>query len=118
MDEHEVYWVGQQPLALNDAEKKQPMLGDDPAFVQAITAACAAAGYPLERFISALGPYGTWLAEIKRESQTQRVLWNGKDQQLVLQVPLQNGGWEDPLIMEVAVQDQDGFVAGVTELLS
>ena len=64
-----------------------------------------------------MGPYGTWLVEICRESQTQRVLWNGKEEQLVLQVPLMNGGWEDPLIISVDSQDTEGFVAGVQRLL-
>jgi hypothetical protein len=114
MKEENVYWVGTQPIG----EKKAPMLADDPGFVTAITTACEAEGCHVQRFVSALGPYGTWLVEIQRDGQVQRILWNGKEAKLVLQVPLRQGGWEDPLTIEVATQDQDGFVAGVTEMLS
>ena len=114
MKEENVYWVGTQPLA----EKQAPHLADDPAFVAAISAACEAAACPVKRFISALGPYGTWLVEIQRDGQIQRVLWNGKETRLVLQVPLVGGGWEDPRSIELAKQDTDGFVAGVAEILA
>jgi hypothetical protein len=114
MKEENVYWVGTQPIG----EKKTPVLADDPEFVAAISAACEAVGYPVARFISALGPYGTWLVEIQRAGQGQRILWNGKDACLVLQVPLVEGGWEDPVSIEVATQDTGGFVAGVNEIFS
>jgi len=113
MKEENVYWVGTQPIS----EKKAPSLGDDPAFVEAISAACEAAGCPVSRFISAMGPYGTWLVEIQRAGQGQRILWNGKDAALVLQVPLVEGGWEDPVSIEVATPDAAGFVAGINEIL-
>jgi len=114
MKEENVYWVGTQPIG----EKKAPDLADDPSFVAAITAACEAADCIVQGFISALGPYGTWLVEIKRDGQEQRILWNGKEAKLVLQVPLHQGGWEDPLAIEVTMQDKNGFVEAVTDILS
>ena len=106
--------MGTQPVE----EKKAPGLADDPNFVTAISTACEAAGCPVQRFVSALGPYGTWLVEIRRDGEEQRVLWNGKEARLVLQIRLTQGGWEDPLSIEVPVQDTDGFVAGVAQILS
>ncbi len=114
MKEEEVYWVGTQPIL----ERKAAALADDPVFVAAISAACEAAGCPVNRFISAMGPYGTWLVEIQRAGQVQRVVWNGKEARLVLQVPLVEGGWEDPLSIEIATQDTAGFVAGINEIFS
>jgi len=114
MKEEDVYWVGTQPIL----ERKAAALADDPAFVAAISAACEAAGCPVNRFISAMGPYGTWLVEIQRAGQVQRILWNGKEACLVLQVPLIEGGWEDPLSIEVATQDTAGFLAGVNEIFA
>jgi len=114
MKEENVFWVGTQPLS----EKRAPGLADDENFVAAISSACEGAGCQVGRFISALGPYGTWVVEIERDGEDQRIVWNGKEERLVLQVKLSRGGWEDPLTIEVASKDMDGFVAGVKEILS
>jgi len=114
MKEESVFWVGTQPL-LDD---RSPGLAHDEQFVAAMTRACAAAGCKVHRFVAALGPYGTWLVEIERDGEDQRVLWNGKEQRLVLQVKLEQGGWEDPRSLEIPDQDTEGFVAGITELLA
>ena len=113
MKEENVLWVGTQPIG----EKTTPVLADDASFVAAITTVCEATGCRVHQFISALGPYGTWLVEIWRDGQDQRIFWNGKAARLVLQVSLSQGGWEDSLTIEVATLDTDGFVAAVTELL-
>ncbi len=110
--ESEVYWVGSGP------GKKKAALADDENFVAAIRAACETAGCRFQRFISALGPYGTWVAEIERNGEDQRVVWNGKEARLVLQVKLPEGGWEDPKSLEVPEQNTDGFVARVKTLLA
>ena len=86
--------------------------------VAAISSACEGAGCQVGRFISALGPYGTWVIEIERAGEDQRIVWNGKEERLVLQVKLRQGGWEDLPSIAVAAQDTDGFVAAVTEILS
>jgi len=114
MKEENVFWVGTQPLL----EKKGPVLADDESFVAAISATCEAAGCRVGRFVSALGPYGTWVIEIQRDGKDQRIVWNGKEERLVLQVELSQGGWEDPLAIEIDNKDADGFVAGVTRLLN
>jgi hypothetical protein len=56
--------------------------------------------------------------EIERAGEDQRLVWNGKEQRLVLQVKLRQGGWEDLPSIAVPAQDTDGFVVGVTEILS
>jgi hypothetical protein len=45
------------------------------------------------------------------------VLWNGKDECMVLQIKLSQGGWDDAITIEVATYDQLGFVAGVSDIL-
>jgi len=114
MKEENVFWVGTQPLP----DKKAPVLADDESFVAAISGTCEAAGCRVGRFVSALGPYGTWVIEIERAGEDQRIVWNGKEERLVLQVKLRQGGWEDLPSIAVAAQDTDGFVAAVTEILS
>ena len=113
MKEDSIFWLGGQP----GSQQKPDRLADDENFVAAIRAACEAAGCEYQRFISAQGPYGTWLVEIRRGGKAQRVLWNGKDACMVLQIELSQGGWEDAIVIEVAELDLDGFVAGVDQIL-
>jgi hypothetical protein len=113
MTEDKVFWVGKRP----GMEGKGGGLAEDEAFVAAIREACEAAGCRFQRFVAAMGPYGTWVAEIQRDGEDQRVLWNGKEEKLVLQLKLPEGGWEDPVSLEVAKQTSDGFVERVGVLL-
>ncbi len=114
MKEENVFWVGTQPLQ----EKSQPSLADDETFVAGIRGVFESSGYPVTQFVSALGPYGTWLVVFQRSEQEERVLWNGKTEQLILQIPLPAGGWEDRIVTEGLSQDFDGFVAGIEEILN
>jgi hypothetical protein len=114
-EENTVFWLGGQPRG---GAKPTERLADSEAFVAAIRTACGEAGCDFQRVISALGPYGTWLVEIQRDGKAQRVLWNGKEERLVLQVQLSRGGWEDPLSIKVADHDIDGFAAGVRAILA
>ena len=114
MKENDIFWLGGRPAP----EKKGDRLADDENFVAAVRAACEAAGCEYQRFISALGPYGTWLVEISRDGKAQRVLWNGKDECMVLQTELSQGGWADAVVIDVAEQSLDGFVAGVNQILA
>jgi hypothetical protein len=113
MKEEGIFWRGGAP----GAKDKKNRLADDEQFVAAIREACETAGCRFQRFISAQGPYGTWLAEFERDGQAQRVLWNGKDECMVLQIKLSQGGWDDAITIEVATYDQLGFVAGVSDIL-
>jgi hypothetical protein len=113
LNEEGIFWRGGAP----GAKDKQGRLADDEQFVASIRSACEAAGCDFQRFVSAQGPYGTWVAEIRRDGLVQRILWNGKDECLVLQTELKQGGWEDSVTIEVATYDQPGFVAGVGDIL-
>lgn len=114
MKEEQVYWVGGMP----GTASSQQHLADTPEFELAIRRTCEAAGCGYERLVSAKGPYGTWLVEIQRGGEQQRVLWNGKDKRLVLQRPLPAGGWVDPAELEVDSEDTEGFMAAVSRLLA
>ena len=87
MSESEVFWMGGQP----GRAEREPQLADDEAFVAEIRATCQAMGCDFDGFVSAEGPYGTWVAELRRDGVRQRVLWNGKDEVLVLQVERTGG---------------------------
>jgi len=114
MKEESVFWVGTQPLP----DKRTPSLADDESFVAAITSTCESAGCRVVQFVSALGPFGTWLVEIERHGENQRILWNGKKERLILQVSLSQGGWADPIEIAIETKDLDGFLNGVNAILS
>ena len=56
--------------------------------------------------------------ELSRNAGNQRVVWNGKDKKLSLQVELSNGGWDDAAETSVASENIDGFIEGVTAVLN
>lgn len=114
MAENEIFWLGGKP----GREEREPQLADTEEFVAAIRAACESLGCDYQRLISAQGPYGTWLVEFMRNGKKQRILWNGKDEVMVLQQERLNGGWDEPRDCTVAAQDEAGFVAGVQEILT
>lgn len=114
MAESEIFWLGGRP----GREQRDNQLADSDAFVTAIRKACESLGCGYERLISAQGDYGTWLVEFSRQGKKERILWNGKDEILVLQQERPNGGWDEPRQCTVANQDQAGFVAGVHTILA
>ena len=113
VEEQGVFWLGGQP----GTDKGQKHLADSEAFVARMNEACETEGCEVQRFVSAQGAYGTWLLEFRRDGKNQRVVWNGKDERLVLQVALGHGGWEEPKAMSIANKDQDGFAAGLKTIL-
>lgn len=112
MKENEVFWLGRRSRAGGERE----LFADEPEFVAAMQDACAGHGCEIQRFVSARGPYGTWLVEFRRDGKNQRIVWNGKDEILVLQVELIGGGWEESHATQVAQIDVSGFVDGVNRL--
>ena len=113
-EEHGIFWLGKQ--SKTGVEDKH--LADTEEFVAGIRKACESCGCKVQQFVSAQGVYGTWLVEFSRDGTEERVLWNGKNKQLVLQVRKKQGLWEEPATMSVFNQDLNGFVAGVQSLLS
>lgn len=115
--EEDIFWLGGAPGTRKQPGEPSGHLADRSEFTAAITRCAESAGCTVKQFVSAKGPYGTWLIVYRRAGRAQRILWNGREQRLVLQLELPNGGWEDPISIEVASQDQTGFVAGVEQIL-
>ena len=83
----------------------------------AMQAECEGHGCTIQRFVSAKGVYGTWLLEFERDGANQRIVWNGKEEKLVLQVVSARGGWDEPKATTVGSIDVPGFSAGIRELI-
>jgi hypothetical protein len=113
LQEDEIFWMGGQ----RGSPDEKTQLADDGDFVDSIEAACRSAGAEVSRFVSAQGSYGTWLVEFRLGGQSQRLVWNGKEQKLVLQVERERGGWDEPQETSVVVMDAGGFIAAVHQLL-
>ncbi len=113
-EEHGIFWLGKQ----SKTGVAEQYLADNDKFVAGIREACEACGCQVQGFVSAQGVYGTWLVEFSRNDVEERVLWNGKDKQLVLQVRMKQGLWEEPATTAVSSQDLNGFTAGIQSLLS
>ena len=113
MTESNVFWFGKRTGA-GDIRKN---LADDPEFASAMRDVCANFGCEVRRFVSAQGIYGTWIVEFERDGVNQRIVWNGKDERLVLQVERAAGGWDEPADTAVESADVTGFVAGIEGLM-
>ena len=113
MKENEVFWLGSRSRSGDERSN----FADEEEFVAAIQAACEAHGCEVQRFVSAKGAYGTWLLEFGRDGINQRIVWNGKEEKLVLQVALTRGGWEEPKATTVASVDVQGFSEGIRVLI-
>ena len=98
MAEQEVFWTGRSPLT----DAKVVAVAEDPAFAEAVTQACTAAGGDPERYIAASSEFGSWLVELKAAGESRRLIWNGKDGRLSLDTPNPGGGWN-----ELAAEDLD-----------
>lgn len=113
MKEKQVFWLGGRSSSGDELRN----IADDHGFVTAIQTACESHGCEIQRFVSAKGAYGTWLLEFGRDGKDQRVVWNGREEKLVLQVALTSGGWEEPKATTIASVDIEGFVEGIRGLI-
>ena len=113
MKEDEVFWLGRR----SKSGEQHNNFADEQEFATAMQNTCESHGCTIQRFVSAKGVYGTWLLEFERDAKNQRIVWNGKEQKLVLQVALARGGWEEP--NETAIGDIDipGFIDGIRLLI-
>lgn len=114
MSEHEIMWIGRQPTA--DLQAELPT--DDPAFEARLRETCEAAGCPVRRYIAARGEFGSWLIELERADQTQRLIWNGKNLRLSLDEPNQGGGWNELLAEEFSAADLEIITAAMQRILA
>ncbi len=113
MAEHEVMWIGRRPATLAPVE--HPATTE--AFAEAVTAACAGCGCDVEDYVAAAGPFGSWLIRFVRDGERQRLVWNGKDGQLLLEQATPGVDWTELGSSPVNDRDQEHFVAAVQALL-
>lgn len=113
MAEHEVMWIGRRPAAL--APVTNAAATED--FAAAITDACAACGGTVADYVAAAGVYGSWLVRFDREGRQQRLVWNGKDGQLVLEQAGPGNAWTMLASRPVSARELPHFVAAVREIL-
>ena len=111
--EHEVMWIGRRPAALAPVE--HPATTE--AFAEAVTATCAAGGCAVEDYVAAAGVYGSWLVRFARDGRRQRLVWNGKDGQLVLEQATAGTHWDTLGTRPVAERDEAHFTAAIRDLL-
>lgn len=113
MKENEVFWLGTRCRSGDQRSN----YADEPEFVAAMQNACEAYGGVTQRFVSARGIYGTWILEFGRDGKNQRIVWNGKEGKLVLQVESTTGSWEEPKATSVRSVDIQGFDEGIRILI-
>ena len=116
--EEDVFWLGGAPSTRKRPGEPSGHLADVADFQTAVQARCQSAGGVVKQFVSARGPYGTWIVEFSRADRAERIVWNGREERLILQIELLNGGWEDPVSIAIASRDEAGFLAGVEQLLA
>ncbi len=113
MKEESIFWLGGKPGAQKAAEAPPAAEKLEPA----VCAACRAQGLEPEDFVAALGGYGSWLVQFSRAGRRERIVWNGREQKLVLQRAIRSGGWEDLRDRPVATVNEAGFAAAIAALL-
>jgi hypothetical protein len=111
--EEPVFWLGGRPGTPSDVVTAPASGSLEPA----VRAACRALGVEPEDFVAALGGYGSWLVHFTRTDRRERIVWNGRERQLVLQKAIRSGGWEDVHACDVASTDEAGLAAGIKALL-
>ncbi len=108
-----MFWLGGKP----GTQKAAAAAPDATSLEPAIRDACLAHGLVPEDFVAALGGHGSWLVHFARGETRQRIVWNGREQKLVLQSPVRSGGWVDLRECPLASADGPGFVAGIAHLI-
>jgi hypothetical protein len=111
--EESVFWVGGTP-----GTRKPPGAPAEAAPLEpAVLAACRAHGLVPVEFVAALGGFGSWLVHFDRAGRRERLVWNGREQRLVLQRALRTGGWGD-LADCPAEAGETGLTTAIASLLS
>jgi hypothetical protein len=114
MKEEPVFWLAGRP------GKQKADVGETPPaqkLESAVFAACRDRGLEPEDFVAALGGYGSWLVHFTRADRRERIVWNGREQKLVLQRAIRSGGWEDLRDCAVGAADEGGFAKAIATLL-
>ena len=114
MTEHEIMWIGRQ--AANNPEQALPT--EEPAFEATLRQACEAAGCPVHRYVAARGEFGSWMLELQRHEQVERLIWNGQAGRLSLDTPNRGGGWDEISAVKLDQADLDTLTAAMGRLLA
>jgi hypothetical protein len=113
MSEQEVCWVGRRP----STDQPPALPAEDPAFEATLREICDAAGCPVQRYIAARGAFGSWLLELSRDGQTQRLIWNGKASRLSIDAPNRAGGWNELSAETLERTDTEAVFAAMQRIL-
>lgn len=106
-------WIGRPPAKMAPVE---PLAATEP-FAEAVTTACADCGCEVEDYIAAAGVYGSWMVRLARNGQRQRLVWNGREERLVLEQATAGIDWRELGAAPVPARDAAGFVTAIRSLL-
>lgn len=115
MPEKAVFWLGGKPGQAGASKKG---IEQDQEFAAAIRQACETNGFKVRDYVAAQGAFGSWLVQLSKDGRRQRLVWNGKDGQLLFEQALEPGGWEQLCAGEVAAHDLNGFITVVQSILT
>jgi hypothetical protein len=115
MPEKAVFWLGGKP---GQAGAPKKGIEQEQEFAAAIRQTCETNGFQVREYVAAQGAFGSWLMQLSKDGGRQRLVWNGKDGQLLFEQVLETGGWEQLCAGEVAVHDLNGFITVVQSMLA
>ncbi len=114
VSEKAVFWLGGQP---GQAGAPKKGLEQDQDFVAAIRQACESNGFKVRDYVAAQGAFGSWLVHLSKDGRRQRLVWDGKENQLRFEQALESRDWKELCTSEVTERDVDGFIAAVQSAL-
>lgn len=115
MSEKAVFWLGGKP---GQAGAPKKGIEQEQEFAAAIRQACETNGFKFREYVAAQGAFGSWLVQLSKDGVRQRLVWNGKDDQLLFEQALETGDWEQLCAGDVAAHDLTGFVTVVESMLA
>jgi hypothetical protein len=113
--EEPVFWLGGSPAKAKDKGRESP---EAEGYESALRDACVACGYDLDEYVTALGGFGGWLANLDRNGKRYRVFWSGKTKRLSFEEAHPGGGWNELGGADVADDGVGNFVAAVKDVLN
>jgi hypothetical protein len=115
VSEKAVFWLGGQP---GQAGAPKKGLEQDQDFAAALRKACESNGFKVRDYVPAQGAFGSWLVHLSKDGRKQRLVWNGKENQLLFEQVLEPRGWKELCTSEVSEHNVDGFIAAVHSVLA
>ena len=113
MSEQPVVWIGKKPKSMET--RKTPV---EPAELEALlSAAAGSCGFSYRNHVFAEGEYGSWLVHLDKEECRHRVVWNGKEETMVLEQATGPSGWKELASADCKDADTEKLVAELQTLL-